>query len=163
MAAAEKPKRRGTSVAKPAGLKLVEGRGHGRDSGGRPVKPTPGFTRLPPEPPEFLFGDARECWDVSVAELQRLQLTKPVDWPALTAYCLAYQRMCQAQRLIQEDGQGLLHTNSQGRTRHPAVAIVEAASKELRAWAQEFGLTPAAETRVGQTGGDDGDGENPFE
>lgn len=151
--------RRGTTVPTPPALKLVEGRGHGTDSGGRPVKKPPGFVRLPPEPPEFLFGDAAELWEMVVPELQRLQLTKPVDAPALTAYCLAWQRLCQAQRII--DAEGMVHENSQGRVRHPALAILEAASKDLRAWAQEFGLTPSAEMRVGKPEGDDG-AENPF-
>lgn len=145
---------------RPPALRLIEGRGNGRDSGGRPVKPPPGFVRLPPECPELLWGDAREEWERVVPELQRLELTKPIDAAALTAYCLAFQRLCQAQRIIDEDG--LLHTNSQGRTRHPAVAIVEAASKELRAWAVEFGLTPSAENRVGKAGGDGEGDDNPF-
>lgn len=144
---------------KPPALKLVEGRGNGRDSGGRPVVEAPSFVRLPPEPPEILWGDALEEWQRVVPELQRLKLTKPIDAAALTAYCLAWQRLCQAQRVIDEEG--LLAVNSQGRTRHPAVAIVEAASKELRAWAAEFGLTPSAETRVSKPEGDDGE-SNPF-
>lgn len=145
---------------RPPALKLIEGRGNGRDSGGRPVAKDPGWVRLPPEPPELLWGDALEEWQRVVPELQRLSLTKPVDAASLTAYCLAFQRMVQAQRLIDEDG--LLHTNSQGRVRHPAVAIVEAASKELRAWANEFGFTPSAENRVGKVEADDGNEGNPF-
>jgi P27 family predicted phage terminase small subunit len=145
-------------AAAPA-LKLVNGRGEGLDSGGRPVKPTPGFVRLPPEPPDILWGDALEEWNRVVPELQRLQITKLIDAASLTAYCLAWQRLCQAQRVIDEEG--LLHSNSQGRTRHPAVAIVEAASKELRGWASEFGLTPSAENRVAKAEADDGE-TNPF-
>jgi P27 family predicted phage terminase small subunit len=145
----------------PPHLKLVEGRAPGRDSGGRVVPDAPAFKRLPPERPELLWGDAKEEWDRVVVELSRLDLIKEIDAAALTAYCLAYQRMCQAQRLIDEEG--LLHENSQGRTRHPAVAVLEAASKELRAWCAEFGLTPAAEGKVGRrpTNGDGNEG-NPY-
>lgn len=146
--------------ARPATLKLINGRGEGRDSGGREVKKPPGFVRLPPEPPDFLYGDAREEWDRVVPELQRLQLTKPVDRAALTAYCLAWQRLCQAQAAIDNNGMGLLHENSQGVTRHPAVAIAEAASKELRAWCGEFGFTPSAEGRLNTPEGELE--ENPF-
>lgn len=151
--------RRGTTVSTPPGLKLIEGRGNGRDSGGRKVKPPPGFVRLPPDPPDFLDGDALDEWERVVPELQRLQLTKPVDAAALTAYCLAWQRMCDAQRTI--NAEGLLHENSQGRVRHPAVAILESASKDLRAWAHEFGLTPSAEANVSGREDDGGEG-NPF-
>lgn len=156
--------------AKPTGLKLIEGRGNGRDSGGRPIKETPAFVRLPPEPPDLLWGDAKDEWERVVPELQRLELIKPIDAASLTAYCLTWQRLCQAQRMIDassitvdevETRGGLLHNNSQGLTRHPAVAIVEAASKELRAWAAEFGLTPAAEGKVSRPEGGGGE-DNPF-
>jgi phage terminase small subunit len=43
---------------------------------------------------------------------------------------------------------GLLGKNAQGVVRAPWVAIIEAASKDLRAWAGEFGLTPSAESKL---------------
>jgi P27 family predicted phage terminase small subunit len=146
---------------KPAGLKLLEGRGNGKDSGGREVKPVPGFTRLPPEPPDFLAGPAREMWDQVVAELQRLQLLKPIDQAALTALCLTWERLCKAQRIVERDGMVL--DTEKGPVKNPAVMILEAASKELRAWSSEFGLTPSAEGRLGIPAPDpDGDDDNPF-
>ena len=145
---------------RPAALKLIEGRGNGRDSGGRAVKQAPGFRRLPPVAPDLLWGDAKEEWERVVPELQRLELTKPIDAASLTAYCLAWQRLCQAQRMV--DDKGLMAETSQGLGIAPWVRVVESASKELRAWAGEFGLTPSAEQRVGRAeGGDDGE-ENPF-
>ncbi|MFE9845784.1 phage terminase small subunit P27 family [Streptomyces goshikiensis] len=146
---------------RPAGLKLVEGTRPGRDSGGRKVTETPAFKRVPPEAPEWLPAEARAEWERVVPELARLDLLKPVDRSALTAYCLTWDRLVQAQMEMAADG-SVLATNSQGRVRHPAVAVIEAASKELRAWAGEFGLTPSAESRVGRQGDDDGDSTNPF-
>lgn len=145
---------------RPAALKLIEGRGNGTDSGGRPVKQAPGFVRLPPQAPELLTGDAREEWDRVVPELQRLELTKPIDAASLTAYCLTWQRLCQAQRQV--DVLGLVQETSQGVGVSPFVRIVESASKELRAWAGEFGLTPSAEQKVSGGGGDGGEESNPF-
>lgn len=110
--------------------------------------------------PDFLWGDAREEWERVVPELTRLGLTKPADVAALTGHCLAYQRLAQAQRRINEDG--MLHTNSQGVVRHPMVAIVEAASKELRSWAVEFGLTPSSEQRVARPEDQDHGDADPF-
>ncbi len=148
-------------AAQPAKLKLLNGRSDGRDSGGRPVTQAPGFVRLPPEAPEWLPAEARAEWDRVVPELQRLELTKPIDRAALTAYVLTWDRMVRAQKEIEDDGGSVLGENSQGRVRHPAIAVIEAASKELRAWAHEFGLTPSAEQRVGRSGGDGGE-ESPF-
>lgn len=152
--------RRGVTVRTPARLKLLEGTRPGRDSGGRAVRLPPGFRRLPPEPPPWLSGAALDEWHRVVPELQRLGLTKPSDAAALTAYCLAWQRMVDGQAIIAAEG--LLGENSQGRVRHPAVAVVEAASKEIRAWAAQFGLSPAAEAGLAVPEITDGGDDNPF-
>lgn len=131
---------------RPVALKLIEGRGNGRDSGGRVVGNTPNFKRATPKAPEWLPEEARAEWDRVAPELSRLDLLKEGDRAALTAYCLAWDRLVQAQQEIAADG--VLSTNSQGRVRHPAVAVLEAASKELRSWAGEFGLTPSAENKM---------------
>lgn len=147
--------------ARPTTLKLIEGRGNGRDSGGRLVKPTPGFTRLPPTAPAWLDGEAKAMWEKVVPELQRLQLLKPIDEGALTAYCLTWQRLVDAQDIIA--GSGILLDTERGPIKHPAVLIAETASKELRAWSAEFGLTPSSEGRLGKAAADDdGADENPF-
>lgn len=146
---------------RPPNLKIIEGRGNGKDSGGRPVKQPPGFRRLPPEAPEWLPAEARAEWERVVPELQRLQLLKPVDRAALTAYCLTWDRLVRAQRELEADGGSVLGENSQGRVRHPAVAVVEAASKELRSWAAEFGLSPSSEAKLTSPEAGDGD-DNPF-
>ncbi len=148
-------------TARPAALKLINGRGPGVDSGGRKVSEPAPFVRLPPEPPQVLSGEARELWDRCIPELQRLKLTKPLDAEALAAYCLTWQRFVETKRLIDE--RGMFSTNSQGLVRAPWLVAHEAASKELRAWAQEFGFTPSAEQKVGSGGGQDGkDAEDPF-
>jgi len=163
---------------RPVALKLLEGRGHGRDSGGRKVAETPLFKRLPPEAPEWLPAEARAEWDRVVPELARLELTKPVDRAALTAYVLTWQRLVDASKLIAEHpdvsyvikdlkgdgvevdsmvGYGLLGYNSQGIVRAPWVAIIEAASKDLRAWCAEFGFTPSAEAKLSVQEADHGE------
>jgi P27 family predicted phage terminase small subunit len=147
----------GGRPAKAPALRLIEGRGNGRDSGGRKLAATPKFKRLPPEAPDWLPAEAAAEWERVVPELSRLELLKPVDRASLTAYCLAWDRLVEAQRQVTADG--VLGRNSQGIVRHPAVAVVEAASKELRAWASEFGFTPSAENKlaVKESGDDEGD------
>lgn len=145
--------------AKAPALRLLEGRGNGTDSGGRKLAATPKYRRLPPEAPDWLPAEAAAEWERVVPELSRLELLKPVDRAALTAYVLTWDRLVQAQKIIAADG--VLGENSQGVVRHPAVAVAEAASKELRAWAGEFGFTPSAENKLTVQGADDGD-EDPF-
>jgi P27 family predicted phage terminase small subunit len=148
---------------RPAHLKIVEGRAPGRDSGGRKVTEPPSFVRLPPTAPDWLPAEARAEWDRVVPELQRLQLLKPPDAAALAAYCMAWARFVEACRIVEEQGM-VLHDDKLGRSqRHPALLTAEAASKELRAWCGEFGLTPSAEARLATKGDDGGgEGENPF-
>ena len=61
-------------TAQPAALKLIGGRGNGRDSGGRVVNPGPAFRRLPPKPPTWLSREAAAEWKRVVPGLQRLDL-----------------------------------------------------------------------------------------
>lgn len=144
----------------PASLKILNGRSEGRDSGGRPVKTPPAFTRLAPEPPEWFTPEALAEWNRVVPELQRLEITKTVDRAALAAYCATWARLVAAQMEILRDGMFVVGSMGQP-VKSPAVAVAESASKELRAWCAEFGFTPSAEgnLNVGVTadGGDDGD------
>lgn len=147
--------------AAPAHLKLVTGRGNGRDSGGRPVQLGPDFERAAPTPPDWLPDEARAEWARVVPELERLGLLKPLDRAALTAYCLSWQRLYAAQRDIAAGN--VTTKGSQGQlVKHPSVMVAEAASKEIRAWAGEFGLTPSAEGRLSGGKGSDAGDTNPF-
>lgn len=148
---------------RPAHLKLIEGRGNGRDSGGRTVKATPGFKRLPPNAPSWLPAEAAAEWKRVVPELARLELLKPIDRAALAAYCLAWDRLVTAQKVVQSSEMGQTYTDAFGNPKkRPEVLIVEAASKELRAWAAEFGMTPSSESRVAKPEADHADEANPF-
>lgn len=145
---------------RPRSLKLVTGRGAGRDSGGRVVPAAPGFARQAPARPKGMSRVASAKWDELVEELARLDLLSPVHGPALEMACEAYARWHRARGIRQRES--VLATNSQGRVRHPAVAVEESAAKEYMAWCQRFGLTPSDESRVGSGDGDDGGESNPF-
>jgi len=144
----------------PLKLRLLKGRGEGRDSGGRKLIEAPRFTRLPPDKPADLSELASAHWDLVVDELQRLEILKPIDAGSLTILCETWARWKTAQQLI--EAEGLTIETSQGVGRHPAVAIAEVASRDYRSWAAEFGLTPAAEAKVGSKGPSGGD-DNPFQ
>jgi P27 family predicted phage terminase small subunit len=149
--------------ARPTKLKLLEGRGNGRDSGGRVVPEAPAFRRLPPLKPITLSPLAAEHWDLIVEELMRLELTKPLDAGSLAAACEAWARFATATASLNR----ALDTKTVGAAdavwgkRRATVMAVNEASREYRAWASEFGLTPSSESRLGAKR-EDGDGENPF-
>jgi P27 family predicted phage terminase small subunit len=144
--------------------------------GGPPRKPTklkllsgnPGKRPLPqnePEPqagqvtrPEFLLPEAKREWNRIVPELQRLGLLTIVDRAALAQYCEWWGRWCQAEAILKVNG--ITYETGRGEIKpRPEVQIAFKASNLCRAYMAEFGLTPAARTRVevpdGKRRGDD--------
>ena len=137
---------------KSAALKLIEGRGNGRDSGGRVVTPAPPFRRLPPTPPTWLDQVAASEWARVVPELARLDLLKDGDAAALAAYCEAWSLFTAASAEVERHGLLVERSFANGSMRmvpNPAVAILFKASTSLRMWTDAFGMSPAAEARLG--------------
>lgn len=149
-------------IPAPAGLKLIKGRAPGRDSGGRKVEATPEFGRDAPTAPEWLEGEALDEWNRVVPDLERLQLLKTLDRAALAAYCLTWARFAEAVQVVRDEGSVLANDKTGRAQRHPALTTIEQASRELRAWSHEFGLTPSAEARLRTPKVHDGAAENPF-
>lgn len=147
-------------AAKPAALRLVEGRGNGRDSGGRKVTDGPAFKRVPPSPPEWLSDEAVEEWNRVVPELTRLNIVKAEDRAVLATYCETWAEFRSATLALQAHG-SLTIDAKQGEIPHPAVAIRRNAGHRLQLLAREFGLTPSSEQSLAKES-DDGDDDNPF-
>lgn len=145
----------------PLGLKVLNGRGNGRDSGGRPIKKGPDFAREAPSMPSWLEGEARNTWKRTVPELARRGLLKRVDRDALVAYCVAVQTMRDAYRLIADEGL-TIEQGTGSRKPHPAFQILAQSQNTIRAFAHEFGLTPASEANIVRGDEDGGQEGNPF-
>jgi P27 family predicted phage terminase small subunit len=143
---------------RPPKLRLLNGRHAGVDSGGRKVADGPAFRRIAPEKPRDLTPDASAHWDLIVDELLRLDLTKPLDAGSLALACETFSRWKQAQRIVNALSEAELYVDGR---RHSAFVTIETASREYRAWAAEFGLTPSAEGRLG-TKEAKGASANPF-
>lgn len=153
--------------AKPSHLKILDGRGNGRDSGGRTVPEPPKFQRAVPEKPIGPDGKvdlspaAERMWDAIIQELPKADLLKPIDGYALQVGCETFARWYEAKRLrLLQPNFGLLAKTSQGMGVSPLVRVESEASREFRAWCAEFGLTPAAEVKLAASvdpGGDNGD------
>lgn len=147
-------------TAQPAALKLIKGRGEGKDSAGRPVNQGPAFKRLPPAAPSWLTAEAKAEWKRVVPGLTRLDLLKPEDRAALAAYCEAWATFVAATRQVQKEG--LTINAKQGTLPHPAVGIARAAGREMRSWAGHFGLTPSTEQALARGPDDGNEDDNPF-
>jgi P27 family predicted phage terminase small subunit len=110
-----------------------------------------------------LSREAKAEWRRIVPGLVRLDLVKPEDRAALTAYCETWARFVEATRQYRREGITAVNPDSGRMSVHPAVRVAEAASTQLRQYAVEFGLTPAAERGVSKRDDDRGEfEENPF-
>jgi P27 family predicted phage terminase small subunit len=103
-------------------------------------------TEMPP-PPGFLDDVAVMEWNRIAPELIEKQLLTVADMAAFTLYCLNVARVVAAERLITKEGLTVWTLNG-GPKAHPAVLIARQCGAEVRKFAQEFGLTPSARTRV---------------
>jgi P27 family predicted phage terminase small subunit len=145
----------------PIPLKILKGRGNGKDSIGRPIPAPPPFERAAPEPPAWLEAEALKVWERVAPALDRLDLLKDEDREAFAAYCTAWARFVDAVGTYQADGLTIEMPPSGRVVAHPAVKIAEAAGRDLLRYAQEFGLTPSAEINVAKPPVSDA-GDDPF-
>jgi P27 family predicted phage terminase small subunit len=106
------------------------------------------LTEMPP-PPIVLDGIGRFEWHRVGPELIAKQLLADVDLAAFTLYCMNISRVIAAERMIADEG--LTTWSQSGAKAHPAVMIARQAGAEVRKFAQEFGMTPSARTRVKAT------------
>jgi P27 family predicted phage terminase small subunit len=121
----------------------------------------PDFERVTkmPRPPGFFDAIARMEWRRVGPELIEKELLTVADMAAFTLYCLNVSRVVAAERLIAEEG--MVVESFHGSKAHPAVLIARQCGAEVRKFAQEFGLTPSARTRVKATPKPKGGEEKP--
>lgn len=141
---------------KPTALKLIEGVKPNRINHD---EPTPSSEPL--LPPDDLSDDAREVWDYTLAELQVMRLATAADRDALVCYCEAVVNHRRASALL-AGSTILIKGLHGGLVRNPALAVQRDSANLIRAFAQEFGLTPSARSDIA-VGGRRQDADNPFD
>lgn len=142
---------------RPTTLKLLHGERHKDRINPDEPKPRPVLPILPDDASD----DVREVWDETLAELDAMDLAHAADAAALRCFCEAVVVHRKASAELTE--KPILIITAQGSlARNPALAVQRDAAQTIRAFAQEFGLTPSARSsiRAGEAGG--GGEENPF-
>ena len=129
---------------KPTVLRLIEGNPSRRPLNKHEPQPRP----IRPACPKWLTPDARKEWNRIVPELERMGLLTVVDGAALSAYCQEWGRYVDAQAQIGRYGLLLKPTASGYIQQSPYLSIARKSLQAVRALASEFGLTPAARTRI---------------
>lgn len=123
-------------------IRNLKGRSDGKDSAGRDIPQAAVFPSECPEAPGWLPQYAADEWDRVGPMLADRKLLKAADRASFTAYCLAWDRLVRAYEL-QLDA-----TDFDPDSARRIEIEREAASKELRQWAVQFGLTPVSGVKL---------------
>lgn len=137
---------------KPLALRIIEG------NPGRQRLPRETVIDMPstiPDPPPILNKIAREEWFRVAEGLHALGLLQQVDRNCLGAYCQSYAMWVQALRGLAEiaktddvNGGLTIETTNGNVIQNPMVGIANKAAADMLRYAGEFGMTPAARTRM---------------
>jgi P27 family predicted phage terminase small subunit len=118
----------------------------------------PGKRRLPNEPtydnrkptcPTHLSDEGKAEWKRIVNTLHESGVLKWTDRATLAAYCEAYGRWVQAERLVRKSGL-LIKTSNDNVIQNPAVGVANKAMADMVRYASEFGMTPASRATLGK-------------
>jgi|SRR3990167_1452911 len=152
---------------KPTALKLVAG-----NPGKRKInKSEPKPRRVIPSCPAHLSDVGKVAWGRLSVLLDRMGVLTEADSSALERLCDCYADILECRELVQRDGRTYSSittrtTSEEGEETtvqevksllkaNPAVAMLRAADAQFKSYLVEFGLTPAARSKV--HGSEDGD------
>jgi len=132
---------------KPVALRVLHGNPGKRPLNGKPQPPVEA-----PRCPKALNPEARKVWKRIVPQLKMMGVLASVDRDALVAYCRTYARWKAAEDFLEKHGEVYPIRDEGGKVKcmmqFPQVAIARNLLQTLRAYQQEFGLTPSARSRI---------------
>lgn len=148
----------------PTPLKVIRG-----NPGRRPLNPRePQPPKKAPAKPQWLKGEALSEWERVAPILAKIGLLSELDRAALVGYCTQYAIYVRAMADIESRGEVVEVTRGKGdhtweeEQVNPYVNIADKAIQRIRAYCQEFGLTPSARGRMQVPGTSEG-GVDDFE
>ena len=128
---------------KPTALKILEG-----NPGKRPLnelEPKP--EKQAPSCPSWLEPEAKKEWRRMAKTLESIGILTEIDKAAFAGYCQAYARWKEAEMFLTKHGT-IFKTPSGYIQQVPQVSIAETYLRVMKDFTSEFGLTPAARTRI---------------
>lgn len=147
---------------KPTHLKVVSGNPGKRALNKREPKPK----KVIPSCPEHLSTESKVAWGRLCVLLDRMGVLTEADALALERLCDCYSEILECRELIERDGRtysSVSAAKNEGEEpqfllkANPAVAMLADADRRFKGYLVEFGLTPAARSKVQVK--DDGDNE----
>ena len=142
---------------KPTAIKILEGNPGKRPLNDKEPKPE----KKAPRCPSWLEPDAKTEWKRMAKVLEGLGLLTKVDMSAFAGYCQAYARWKEAEEFLSKHGT-IFKTPSGYVQQVPQVSIAQTYLKTMKDFCSEFGLTPAARSRI-QVDTEKSETEDPME
>lgn len=142
---------------KPTALKVLEG-----NPGKRPLnehEPKP--EKKAPKCPAWLEPEAKKEWKRMTKTLEAIGVLTQVDATAFAGYCQAYARWKEAEEFLSKHGT-IFKTPSGYIQQVPQVSIAQTYLKIMKDFCSEFGLTPAARSRI-SVSATEGASDDPME
>lgn len=141
----------------PTRLRLLNG---ARECDVNMNEPIPRDAKI--EPPESLSDEQRAIFEWVARELEFMKIAAAVDRDALAVYAVAVDQHRKSSAVLAQSALLVRRKSSGDLVRNPLLIVQRDAATQIRAFAQEFGLTPSARSRIDNTEQSADDGENPF-
>lgn len=129
---------------KPTALKVLEGNPGGRPLNKNEPKPVKKKTL---KCPSHLNEEAKKEWKRLSKILIEMGVLTELDIAAFAGYCQAYARWKEAEEFIEKHG-SLVKTPNGYFQQVPQVSIAQTNLKIMLKFAEQFGLTPSARSRI---------------
>ena len=127
----------------PTAIKMLEG-----NPGKRPMNESePKPLKKAPSCPKWLEPEAKREWRRLAKQMESIGILTDVDMAAFAGYCQAYARWKEAEEFITQHGT-IVRTPSGYWPQVPQVSIAQTYLKVMSKFAEQFGLTPAARSRI---------------
>ncbi len=126
-------------ASKPATLKLITGKPAPVDA----PRPDDGTPQCPSDEPAVLI-----VWNEVVGHLSRMKVLTPADRDVLHTYCEAVVQYRDVTAILAREGIAIKATPNGASVPHPLLKVQNDLTRKLQSLANEFGLTPAARTKI---------------
>lgn len=129
---------------KPTALKILHGDFVKNPQRKNPLEPQ--VESAIPKCPKSITGEAKKEWTRITKELHSIGVITQVDRAALEQYVAIWAEWLACKELVEEEGRIL--ASESGQYEHPANRMVCRYADQIHKYLVQFGLTPAARTRV---------------
>ena len=128
---------------KPTALRVLEGNPGKRPLPQNEPRPAP----IMPDCPTWFDAEAKKFWATYGPKLHAIGLLTEVDGPAFSAICERYSLYVRCVKRLKSKGL-IMKTESGYEQQRPEVSIAKNALADVKSFLTEFGMTPAARSRI---------------